>query len=371
MMMRMRAQIGALAVAALVVPTLAGCGSDRGGEGGGEGDEGINPGLGTDETAGDGDGDGGGGPLLDLGGGDGQDGDGADEGQDDGCTEVEVSVEPTIPTVVLLVDQSGSMDANFSGQERWDAVYDTLMDPDNGVVKPLESTVRFGLALYTNTGGGCPDLTEVAPALNNHGAIDTIYAPEGPEGDTPTGDSIDVVAAQLDEVTEEGPKVIVLATDGEPDTCAQPNPQEGQPEALKAAQDAFDMGIETYIISVGNDVSDTHLQEMANAGVGLDPIGIELAPFYKALDPDQLVAAFDEIIGGVISCTLEIDGIVELDQACEGSVELDGQELECGVDWELSDPSTLELLGEACATLQDGEPHTVTASWPCGAVTIP
>ena len=32
-----------------------------------------------------------------------------------------------------------------------------------------------------------------------------------------------------------GDKVIVLATDGEPDTCAEPNPQNGQGVAVAAA----------------------------------------------------------------------------------------------------------------------------------------
>ena len=313
------------------------------------------------------------GPLLDVAGGTTQ----AEmpEGGDTECAEVDVATDPVIPTVILLVDQSGSMTETFdNNQDRWDAVYDTLMDPAGGVVKPLESTVRFGLTLYSseggNNGGTCPILTEVAPALDNHGAIDAVYAMSAPLSDTPTGESLAAVAANLIALQVNGPKVIVLATDGEPDTCAEPNPQNGQPEAIAAAEAAFAMGIQTYIISVGDDVSMQHLQEMANAGVGLDPQGQDLAPYYQALDAGELIAAFDEIISGFISCTLELDGIVDLEQVCEGTVWLDDDELECNVDWELSDPSTLVLLGQACATLQDGDPHSVTASWPCGAVAI-
>ena len=37
----------------------------------------------------------------------------------------------------------------------------------------------------------------------------------------------------------EDPTIFILATDGEPDTCAQPNPQEGQPEALASEHERF------------------------------------------------------------------------------------------------------------------------------------
>ena len=63
-----------------------------------------------------------------------------------------------------------------------------------------------------------------------------------------------------------GPKYIVLATDGEPDTCAVPNPSNGQPEAIAAAPSSFAKGIPLFYISVGTDVSATLAQAMANAG---------------------------------------------------------------------------------------------------------
>jgi hypothetical protein len=286
-----------------------------------------------------------------------------------------VDTTPVTPTVVLLVDQSGSMTSGFSGQSRWDAVYETLMDADDGVVKPLEDRIRFGLALYTSKkgfeGGECPMLREVTPATGNHAAIDAVFAPEQPIEDTPTGESLQAVADGLAALDLDGPKAIVLATDGEPDTCEQPNPQNGQAESLAAAQAAFDLDIRTYVISVGDEVSDSHLQQMANAGVGFDPQGGENAPFYKAFDADDLLDAFENIIGDVVTCEYDVDGIVDLGLACEGSVVLDGEPLQCGVEWEMADASTLRLLGSACQTLKDGKEHELDASWPCGTVEVP
>ncbi len=292
-----------------------------------------------------------------------------------GCGEVTVMLEPVVPTIVLLIDQSGSMTSDFGGQDRWSAVYETLMDPDDGVVAQLESQVRFGVTLYTsengNDGGECPLLTSVDVALDNRDAIDMTYAPASPSDETPTGESLQAVAITLSGVDAEGPKAIVLATDGEPDTCATPNPQEGQPEALAAAEFAYGEGISTFIISVGNEVGADHLQQMANVGVGKDPDDPMPAPYYEALDAAQLVDAFNEIIGSFISCELTIEGEVDLDQACEGTVTLDGEELECGTDWEVPNETTLLLLGESCDTLRDGGTHVVDARWPCGAVVIP
>jgi hypothetical protein len=295
--------------------------------------------------------------------------------QTSGCGEVSVTLESITPTIMLLVDQSGSMTTDFNGLERWDAVYETLMDPVDGVVVSLEQNVRFGLTLYSSEngddGGECPMLTAIPPALNNFAAIDAVYALEAPIDETPTGESLDIVAVDLAAFPEEGPKAIVLCTDGEPDTCAEPNPQNGQPEAIAAAQNAFAMDIKTFVIAVGDEVGAPHLQEMANVGVGKMPNDPMPAPYYEALDAGELVDAFNDIIGTFISCELTIDGMVDVGQACEGTVLLDGMVLECGTDWEVPDEDTLLILGEACDLLKDGNDHSVEASWPCDAVVVP
>lgn len=300
-------------------------------------------------------------------------GDSGDPGDD--CPDVTATITPGEATVVILLDQSGSMGYDFRGITRWNAMYDTLMAPSQGIVTRLQSEVRFGLTFYTSqggsAGGACPMLVEIPPAFDNHANIDTTYGMTWPGGETPTGESLTTVAMGLDALDAPSPKVVILATDGEPDTCAVPNPQMGQPESIAAAQLAHDLGIRTFVISVGDDISNEHLQHMANAGLGLDPTGTESAPFWKALDATELVDAFETIVGSVASCIFAIDGIVNLDRACEGTVELDGIELDCGAQWHLLDPSTLELLGEACATLEDGETHQVDAQWPCTVISVP
>jgi hypothetical protein len=171
-------------------------------------------------------------------------------------------------------------------------------------------------------------LTEVAVALGNYQAINNVYSSANPIDETPTGDSITVVTNALIPVQSEGPKVIVLATDGEPDTCEVPNPQNGQAEAIAAAQRAFQNDIRTYIISVGQGtVSLKHLQDMANAGQGLSVGGTQNAEYYQANNQAALVGAFNEIINGVRDCKLKLNGQVDPGRAGQGKVTLDGKQI--------------------------------------------
>ncbi len=167
-----------------------------------------------------------------------------------------------------------------------------------------------------------------------------------------------------------GRKVIVLGTDGEPDTCAEPNPQNGQDESIAAAQRAFDAGIRVYVVSVGDDVGEAHLQDMANAGAGLPVGGTDNAEYFVALNPQELVDAFGTIVGGVAGCVFTINGEVDPAKASLGLVALDGDELEWGVDWEMLDGKTFEVYGEACEIIKDGSLHHVSAAFPCGTIII-
>lgn len=293
--------------------------------------------------------------------------------EDGTCGDINAVVDGLTPTVQLLIDQSGSMDADFGGGDRWDSVYSTLMGND-GVVNELQSTIRFGLSLYTsnngNDGGVCPVLSNVSASLDNFSAIDAVFGPAGPAGDTPTGESIDAVIDQLQADTNPGRKVIVLGTDGEPDTCAEPNPQNGQTISIAAAERAFDAGIRVYVVSVGDEVGEQHLQDMANAGAGLAVGGTENAEYFVALNPQELVNAFGTIVGGVAGCVFTINGEVDPAKAAAGLVALDGQELDYGTDWVMLDGKTFEILGDACEEIKDGQLHHISAAFPCGIIVI-
>jgi hypothetical protein len=224
------------------------------------------------------------------------------------------------------------------------------------------------MALYSGQDDNptCPIIDQIAPAANNFNAINSQYSPLSPIEDTPTAESLEIIGPQLAALDTDGPKAIVLATDGLPDTCADPDP-DGQPEAraraVAAARAAFDSGIETYVISVGDEVSDDHLQEMANAGVGLAADDPSAAPFWRALSPIELGSAFDGIVAGVQGCDYQLDGGVK--DGGTGEVTLDGATLAQGSEWQLIGNNTIHLLGGACDTVRDGDDHTVEAVFTC------
>lgn len=303
--------------------------------------------------------------------GDGDTNETSDSSDTEACPLLDVILVPQTPTMVLLVDQSGSMDQDFGGDTRWNVITNVLIAPNTGIVPQFAAAIRLGLSLYTSidgntTGNECPMLTEVAPALDNAVEIESVMSMAAPVGETPTGESIDVVWQQLDALDVPGRKYIVLATDGEPDTCAEPNPQNGQPESVAATQAAFAAGIETFVISVGADVSNAHLQEMANAGQGVQP-GDPDAPFYLALDQAALVEAFEDILAGVRSCQLDLMSALTDEDAASCSVEVNGTVVPLGDPngWQLNNPNEVELLGSACDALQSGT-SSVQMECACG-----
>ena len=300
---------------------------------------------------------------------------GVDAG-DNGCPRVSVDVAAQVPMVLLLIDQSGSMTSNFNSMTRWNAVKAALVDPTNGIVFKLQSKVKFGVTMYTSHGGSaggtCPiltpaDLAQKPPVLNNAQAVASLLNASKPDGDTPTGESIM-------EAGGDGPRVILLATDGEPDSCAIPNPsnntqqQQTNKLAVDAAKAAYQQGIGTIILSVGSNVGAAHLQDMANAGAGVD----SGAKYYVGSDPATLASSFDTIIRGVRTCIFKLSGAVETGAEKDGEVKLNGTLLTFNGPngWRLNDPVTLELVGTACTTFKTSDQVTLEASFPCGTITI-
>jgi hypothetical protein len=312
---------------------------------------------------------------------------GTSTGGSPSCGDVVINFEKVTPNVVVLIDQSGSMTASFNGQPRWDVVYDVLMNPVDGVVKQLEGEVRFGLALYSETSAPtCPELVEVMPpALNNYSAIDAVYAPEQPASDTPTGESLSAVANELASFQESGPKLIILATDGDPDRCANPDGHDQISKDLStaAAEAAYAQNIETVIVAVGDEVSAQHQQDMANAGSGkpvpatypCDPVTdpMTCAPTYQPTTKQDLVDAFVAIINGKRTCVFTLNGSVQPGKECDGTVTLNGMEIPCNDPngWQLNSPTEIEFVGSACDTIMNDPNVTVEATFPCESILEP
>jgi hypothetical protein len=268
--------------------------------------------------------------------------------------------------------------------DRWNTIRNVLVEPTNGFVSKLQAKVRFGLSMYTGlqaqaadpmTGtpavaASCPDLIEVPNALNNFQMIHDVFMAHEVGDNTPTAEALTAVTAKLEAVTDVGPKVIVLATDGDPDTCAAPDSNGTDPPraaSLAAVTAAFGKGISTYVISVGNEATATHLQALASAGQG----GMMGAKYYEALDSQGLIDAFSNILRGVVSCDFNLNGTVTPQNASRGMVKIDDTPLVYNDPngWTLVGESTIRLQGTACENVKLSVSF-VDISFPCGVLII-
>jgi von Willebrand factor type A domain len=296
-----------------------------------------------------------------------------------GCVDITRSYSSVPATVLLLIDQSQSMSFAFGDSTRWSVLREAIIDRDVGLLASLDPNARVGLMLYTGQGGssnplGCPLLTQVSAEFDNVEAVREAYGAAGPQrgGDTPTGESITQAALALSGVTSAAPRYILLATDGVPDTCAQPKPSEGLPLALEAASAAFAQGIRVFVLGVSDGLDAWRVQQLANAGAGKDPnlvYGVDAdaeEPLSASADPRELAGQLRGIIGDVRSCTIELGTRVSTQRVLDGRLALDGEPLanDRRNGWTFIDDDTLRLNGVACdKVLDDGE--RLEVRFPC------
>ena len=163
------------------------------------------------------------------------------------CAEAMVSASRQTPVIMFVIDGSGSMCAPFNGPTRWEALRSALLDPADGVITRLEASVYFGSLLYDGTidpfvsllslGGGqpvqcqgmyldqkmtgdCPQLLDVAPALNNAAAIDAAYPAIELGGSTPTDRALNWAMDRLIEHYAHPHPDLRMALEGAAALCA-------------------------------------------------------------------------------------------------------------------------------------------------------
>lgn len=313
---------------------------------------------------------------------------------DPNCAATNVRANRILPTVMLVVDGSTSMEMPYgeapvpdggvpaggmapAAPSRWSSIRGALVDP-NGVVPSLQGLVKFGLALFGTT-PSCPlPFGIIEPALNNAAAITGSMPPGMAPGIfTPTGPALDMVVDRLPDSSAVapdeppiGPQIIVLATDGDPNACdANPfGPVTDYAPSIAAAMKAQSKHIKMYVVSVGMDAAAAHLQEMANIGQGLAPNANPGAEVYYPENPAALADTLATLIGAELSCDLALDGKgIRKDLACMGTVTLDNVPLGCDDPngWTLTDETHMRLQGTACETYKNAADAHLVANFPC------
>jgi hypothetical protein len=261
---------------------------------------------------------------------------------------------------------------NDIATNRYAGMRNALVDTTNGVVTTLEAKAYFGSKLYT-CNGTANAFADVARGLNNANAIRASIDAKlnTPGTNTPTAAALD--AARQEFTTNPppagSPPIIVLATDGEPNSCNQ-NLSQSQYNAASVASAAatYAAGIPVYVLAISQDGNLlSHLQQVANAGQG-HQAGQPNIPYYPANNATQLAQAFQTIINGVISCDLKLTSSIDATSAMQGTVTVNGMTLTYGTDWTLVNGNIVRVMGAACSMLKASNNPAVQATFPCGSV---
>jgi hypothetical protein len=338
------------------------------------------------------------------------------------CASAVVHTTKNMPTIVFVIDGSGSMCAPFGMSTRWEALRSALLEPTKGLIYRLQNTVSFGATLYDGTidsklaldlgllqdplcalllgalggrtTGACPQLLEAMPAkLNNAQAIDMVFPSAQLGGSTPTDKAMShVMDALIATRHQQSPDdqaqsrvYVILATDGAPnDICMNGTGGDGsvQRQGVIAAVDRGSAaGITTWVISLADgDVNlQMHLDEVAKHG---DPMNANARTF-SPTSPHELIMTLAQLLGGAVGCHIALNGAVTVGQECTGTVEQNGVALPCcqtssvgaltcgnmptasANGWRLSDPHSIELLGDACTNFLLGPGALLSARFPC------
>lgn len=324
------------------------------------------------------------------------------------CAKVEASFTPVIPSIYLLVDRSGSMNSDLPGAgTRWEAVKTTLVeegdpaDPSKGgVVFRMQEQAKFALATYTSSSSTCPVMhysetgtANELPKLNNWAGVKDRLDQAGPGGRTPSSEAIAWVWNKM-KANDDPNRILVFASDGDPyyydpDQCVSfPYPtgfvraNGNRARVVDVVEAMHADNIKTFVIGVGNGASDTHLDDVARAGVGVTSGMTEGSPgypenpneggtdnqnyFFAGTDSEKLQKAFERIIVGARPCKFQLEGELTAVGA-SGEVKING-ELKPYNDpngWRVNSSTEIELLGDSCKQIRSDANVDLKVSFSC------
>jgi hypothetical protein len=337
----------------------------------------------------------------------------------EGCQVGAAEFVPKVPTVVLLVDRSGTMFKDAGNP--WGTLRDGVLE----VVESMNDDVRFGLVAVTGeqAAGMCPLLDEVTPADKNYDALAAKYrsltAPA--KGESPGMKGLERAAELLSADTTEGDKYVLFVTDGEQDYCNDGDFACPTDSVVYRLQALAAQGFKTFIFGLPMTSTDAEaqarypkvLQAFADAGGGvavapvlppggsapvnifyncqgvpewkaetvdakradMQPLGTYAAAsggakvFTPGADKEALKSEIANVLSGVKSCVFDIGGEVKvkLSRLGEANVYVDGVKVpfDDSNGWRMNSPTQLELVGSACDGWRVPSARKVTWDFPC------
>lgn len=286
----------------------------------------------------------------------------------DNCGAEKTSLH-NVPDVLLVLDKSASMnDLTVDAAGKLSSTrYKDIVAALNQVLPGTDAAINWGLELYPHEpGGGCtPGEVDVPIKPRNGGAVAAAYDPKvvTPGGLTPTTASIRNAVRALAAMSDDNPKYIVLATDGEPNCDTVES-------AIAAIHMANQAGIPVFVVSMSNEGSPQTLNKMAEAGGKpvSDPAD-PTAKYYKADTTDKMVAAMKAIGKDVVGCNFKLPSPPPDPDNVLVSYD-DGHSAGPGsTTWGYTDASrtAITLYGSDCANVLGGTYKSVEILYGCPA----
>ena len=303
------------------------------------------------------------------------------------CGRIEVGATPGLqPRVMIVLDKSESMETTGLWSQAVDAV--------TGITSALQDRIEFGLATFPDyvPSGGEVDLPEqfracssgsikVDMSLGTASAIAAELATTNVDGNTPTAATLRAV--RLGIIGADFPsQVVVLVTDGAPNCSAMPSRASRCTStdivcedfhrldtlAVDAVRELAAAGALVYVVGFRTSEYSDILDAMAVAGA------TGRSTHILADDGADLREALTGIASSVLPCTYELEAIpadLSYVKVVLDDVPLDHESIAPNRGWRLQGEKTVELVGEACATVQDAtRPHEVTITVECEPVTL-
>lgn len=329
------------------------------------------------------------------------------------CGTATVTIPIVTPSVMLVLDKSGSMVADPSGYwdhdaddadgdgikdgdpqmtpatppiTRWSSLY-TVVD---FIVTSFNDSMNLGAVLFPSTAAtakytpaACPVGAEPEVKIGAMNAATILAAIPGKDavdirGGTPAAAGITTAVTELQSIVDGQPQFIVLVTDGAANCASDAADNAGRFEVYdehlpEVVEQAFIAEIPTFVVGIdikdvvspvtqdGNpDNTNTYekLNELAVAG-GMPRDGAER--FYNTSNQIELMAALEAITEQILSCTITLDpppdelqyvNEVIVGDQYYGMTEVEDCATEDGWHFVDAEKTTIELCGAACDTFK-------------------
>jgi Mg-chelatase subunit ChlD len=211
--------------------------------------------------------------------------------------EVAVCEAPT--DIMLLIDRSGSMNANGSNPPQ---PLTEVKRAAGAFADLLQKNDRGGLVSFSTQASNPLDLELTSDRIALKDAVSRISIASGGIQQTNIADAIAGARDELLSVrhTEGSRRVIVMLTDGVANYPKRDgNPTYGEQYALQIASDAKAKGIDLYTIGLGKDINETFLKQIASVP----------GNYYAAATAENLSAIYKEVATAICkkSSTAKID----------------------------------------------------------------